>query len=178
MYCDNCGNKLNDNSKFCDKCGKKIELVNTNKEDITEIKLPDKKYDFIKIKQLGSINMVQIKTEINMIEDEIIIDEQKKYVHFISGNKKNNHVKVKVIDSIISKKGIDFFDGLYASIFAILTVMLLNPIFLIITAICLFTGYGEKIFIRTKNNERIMIHTSGGKQTEEFVNNIKKVCNV
>jgi uncharacterized membrane protein YvbJ len=78
MYCDNCGNKLNDNSKFCDKCGKKIELVNTNKEDITEIKLPDKKYDFIKIKQLGSINMVQIKTVINMIEDEIIIDEQKK----------------------------------------------------------------------------------------------------
>jgi hypothetical protein len=26
--------------------------------------------------------------------------------------------------------------------------------------------------------KRIMIHTSGGKQTEEFVNNIKKVCNV
>ena len=25
MYCFNCGNKLEDNSKFCDKCGKKLD---------------------------------------------------------------------------------------------------------------------------------------------------------
>ncbi len=30
MYCENCGNKLNENEKFCSNCGKSVKIIEKN----------------------------------------------------------------------------------------------------------------------------------------------------
>ena len=36
MFCENCGNELNEGQKFCPKCGHKIELVEVEKKGLSD----------------------------------------------------------------------------------------------------------------------------------------------
>ena len=51
MYCNNCGSKLDDNSKFCKECGTKVEKENNDNK--TEVK--EKKKEIVKCPSCGEI---------------------------------------------------------------------------------------------------------------------------
>ncbi|MBN1057080.1 zinc ribbon domain-containing protein [Clostridium botulinum] len=175
MYCQMCGNKVKDEAKFCDKCGLKIEYkseLNNKQEEWTNNKIDNAEYNFTKVKQLGALNMFIIRTKVDVDEGQVLIDSRKDYLGFIKGKNDKRIIKIENINNAISKKSIDTIDGIYAIIFLILTLMFVNPAFLLITAVCLWTGYGEKVFINTKENQKVIIHTSGGELTKELVDSL------
>lgn len=36
MFCENCGNELNEGQKFCPKCGHKLEPVEVEKKELSD----------------------------------------------------------------------------------------------------------------------------------------------
>lgn len=171
MFCQKCGNKINEEANFCDKCGseidKKTEL--SNKEEVIESKIINETYNFTKVKQIGALNLLVIKTKVDLNGSLLLIEKNKYYLGLIKGKSRSERINVKEIDTVISKKGIDLIDGIYAIIFTILTIITMNPILLIGAAVCLWTGYGEKIFINTRKKEKIIIYTQGGVLTKELI---------
>lgn len=177
MYCQKCGNKVKDEAKFCDKCGLKIEHksdLNNEQEESTNNKINNTTYDFAKVKQLGALNMFTIRSKVVIEKGKILIDSRKDYLGFIKGKSTKRTIKVEDISYAINKKNIDMIDGIYAIIFIVLAIIFVNPIFLLITAVCLWTGYGERVFINTKENQKVIIHTSGGNLTKELVDLINQ----
>ncbi|AJG96783.1 hypothetical protein LF65_00092 [Clostridium beijerinckii] len=171
MYCKECGNKVNDGDNFCNKCGNKISLI--EKKGNLSSKNISKEYNFTKVKQLGALNLLVIKTKVNIDEEIILIEENKYYLGFIKRKSKNRNLKLSEINNLTNKKSMDVIDGIYAIIFTLISLALLNPAFLIGTAVCLWTGYGEKIFMYTSKNEKIAIQTQGGNSSKELINLLK-----
>lgn len=175
MYCDKCGNKINEEANFCDKCGNSIKqkIESISKELNVNHKIINETYNFTKVKQIGALNMLIIKTKVDIKDESLLIEKNKYYLGFIKGRSKEENIRISEINNVFTKKNIDLIDGIYAIIFAILTIIFMNPAMLIITAICLWTGYGEKIFIYTKKNEKVIIHTQGGEKAKELVKLLK-----
>ncbi|OOM11151.1 zinc-ribbon domain-containing protein [Clostridium saccharobutylicum] len=180
MYCEKCGNKLNDNVRFCDRCGNSIQFKSNN-EELNEVKTVkgieskniSQQYNFSKCKQIGTITMFIVNTKANINENKLLLNQQKKYLGFIGGKEKVMTIALNEIASVTTKKSVDLIDGIYAIIFALLGFVSLNPICFLIMAVCLWTGYGERIIIETKNNIKIKIHARSGKETSVFMNDIK-----
>lgn len=175
MYCEKCGNEIKEDSNFCNKCGNllKANLKAVDNEKNIDSILFDKTYNFRKVKQIGKLNMLVIKTNVSIKEKLLSIEKNKYYLGFIKGKSEEKNINLCELNNVISKKSLDLIDGIYAIIFALLTIILMNPAMLIVTAVCLWTGYGEKIFIYTKKNERVIIHTQGGEKTKELVDLLK-----
>ncbi|WP_315080639.1 zinc-ribbon domain-containing protein [uncultured Clostridium sp.] len=172
MYCQKCGNKVKDEAKFCDKCGFGVENkseLNNEQEELTNNKINNAIYDFAKVKQLGALNMFTIKSKTYIDDERLLINSRKDYLGFIKGKNKEESVRLEDIRYAVNKKNMDFIDGIYAIIFTILSVVFVNPVFLIIALICLWTGYGEQVFVYTKKNQKLVIYTSGGELTKDFI---------
>lgn len=174
MYCVSCGNEVtSSDSNFCSNCGTAINRQNQQRKDniINEstiqvetkqnpTKSINEEYDFVKIKQIGLVNMLSIRTKVTIKDIHVLIDRKKYYLGMIKGKNKTYDIKINDIDHIINKKSMDTIDGIYAAIFGVLTLITFNPVLLLLMAVCLWTGYGEKIFITTKRNEKIIIQSS------------------
>lgn len=177
MYCNHCGNKISEEVNFCNKCGiaikEKSEL--TNKETIEHSKIINETYNFVKVKQIDRFNALSIKTKVDVKEEALFVQEGKYYFGRTKGKIKENYIRIDEINNVNYKKSIDLVDGIYAVVFGILALIFMKLVFFIITIICLWTGYGEKILIETKSNKTIIVHTEGGKLTKEFVDFINSI---
>ena len=183
MHCKKCGNNLDDNSKFCNKCGNKV-IPTLKNETINEVKKLDenklniesnKEYEFSKRKYLGAITISIINTKAKIDNNKLVVEQQKSHLGFIKGNKKVFTISLNEINSIMVKKAVDLIDGIYAIVFAL--VGLLNPIWFIVTAVCLWTGYGETVIIQTKSNVKMKIYAKSGDNTQRFMNDINSFKN-
>lgn len=60
MYCNKCGNKLNDSDKFCNKCGAKISIEKKNPNLPEDIIIMQKPGTYLKLSVLSFISMIVI----------------------------------------------------------------------------------------------------------------------
>ena len=117
MYCNKCGNEIKEDSKFCDKCGakvdveekisiktEKIETVNREKSDDKEVAID--KYTLIKRKMLGNITTSMYYSEIEIKDNNIVVQQYKKYLNLIKGGTKSINIKIDEIQSIITQKNL------------------------------------------------------------------------
>lgn len=172
MYCRECGNKVDENSKFCNRCGSKIKLNFDRKEEKNykeDNNIIEKSYSFSKRKWLGLILLSIIETNIGIKCDKLYIEQQKKHLGLFKGSKKTAVLKVKDIKSMTRNKAIDLIDGIYAIIFAILG-LIAPPLFLV-SLVCLWTGYGERLTLE-HNGIKTRIHIDRKSNVNEFISYI------
>lgn len=170
MYCKKCGNEIKGNDNFCVKCGDKLD-VNNNYEGIN-IK---KEYSFSKVKQLGLINIAVIDTNINIDNNKINISEQRRVLGLFKGKRKTNSLLSNDIKGITTKSVIDTIDLIYAIIFALIGFAF--PLAFLISAVCIFTGYGQRIFIREKNGNEVKIQAEKSPIVQAFIEEINTYIN-
>lgn len=173
MYCKNCGNEVNIKDSFCVSCGNKLDINNSYENTNTNIK---KEYKFSKAKQLGLINIAVIETNINIDNNKMNIIEQRKVLGLFKGKRKVNSLIANDIKGITTKSVIDTIDLVYAIVFALIGFVFL-PAFLI-SAICLFTGYGQRIFIKDKNGNEVKIQVEKSSIVREFIEEINTYINL
>lgn len=171
MYCKKCGNEIKGNDSFCVKCGDKLD-VNNNYEDI-DIK---KEYSFSKVKQLGVINIAVIETNVSINNNNMNIIEQRKVLGLFKGKRKVNSLMIRDIKGLTTKSVIDTIDLIYAIVFALVGFVL--PIAFLISAVCLFTGYGQRIFIKDKNGNEVKIQAEKSPIVQEFIHEINTYINI
>lgn len=168
MYCRECGNKIDENSRFCNICGSKIKLDSDRKEEVdgNYNKIIKNSYSFSKQKWLGLIMLFAIETNINVKYDKLYIEQQKKHLGLFKGKKKKTVLKITDIKSMTRNKAIDLIDGIYAIIFAILG-LIAPPLFLV-SLVCLWTGYGERLVLE-HNGIKTRIHIGKKSNVNEFM---------
>lgn len=167
MNCKTCGNEVSIKDSFCGRCGNKLDNINTN------IK---KEYRFSKVKQLGAINIAVIETNININNNNINIIEQRKVLGLFKGKRKVESLIVDDIKGITTKSVIDTIDLVYAIVFTLIGFAL--PIAFLISAVCLFTGYGQRIFIKDKNGNEVKIQAEKSHIIQEFIEEINTYINI
>lgn len=173
MYCKNCGNEINVKDSFCVSCGNKLDINNSYENINTNIK---KEYRFSKVKQLGLINIAVIETNINIDNNKMNIIEQRKVLGLFKGKRKVNSLIATDIKEIATKSVIDTIDLVYAIVFALIGFVFI-PAF-IISAVCLFTGYGQRIFIKDKNGNEVKIQAEKSHIVQEFIHEITTYINI
>lgn len=170
MYCKSCGNEVSIEDSFCVRCGNKVDSKNICENINTNIK---KEYKFSKVKQLGAVNISVIETNINIDNNKMNIIEQRKVLGLFKGKRKANSLIITDIKGITTKTTIDTIDLIYAIVFALIGIAL--PPAFIISAVCLFTGYGQRIFIKDKNGNEVKIQAEKSHIVQEFINDINKI---
>lgn len=89
--------------------------------------------------------------------------------------RKTNSLLSNDIKGITTKSVIDTIDLIYAIIFALIGVAF-PPAFLI-SAVCIFTGYGQRIFIREKNGNEVKIQAEKSPIVQVFIEEINTYIN-
>ncbi len=175
MYCNKCGNKIKEGSKFCDKCDEKVETCKESIEGLNEGKIDNNKYMLTKRKMLGNITTSMYYSDIEIKDNNIIVQQYKKYLNIIKGGEKNINIKIDEIQSIVIQKKFDTIDLIYAIIFAIIAACSMQLYLLIITAVCLWTGYGDRISVLKKNGEKVIIQSEVCDESKRFINIINSM---
>ena len=173
MYCKSCGNEVSIEDSFCVRCGNKVDSKNIYENINTNIK---KEYKFSKVKQLGAVNIAVIDTNITVDNNRIIIAEQRKILGLFKGKRKANSLIITDIKGITTKATIDTIDLIYAIVFALIGIVL--PPAFIISAVCLFTGYGQRIFIKDKNGNEVKIQAEKSPIVQEFIHEVNTYINI
>lgn len=180
--CSSCGNEISEDTKFCSKCGgnileqreKNSMDILSEKEDNTEEK-NNKTFYFKKVKWIGRLKYKIIQTEARSNGNNLEIDQN---IHRFLRKDKESHVKMKLseISSIELKVKMDFWDVLYAVIFGVLFLMdVTNFPFLLVVAICLYTGYGKILNLKMNNGLTFEIPVNGlTEDVEKFQSLIRK----
>ena len=180
MYCKKCGAGIDEGTKFCKSCGCPVETQdehssdeNTDLSTQSENDVVKKRvFNFVKKKQIGRFTYKTTTTHVTVDGNDIEINQTIR--KFLGGTSetKNKVLKSDITGAVISKT-FDFWDTLYAIIFTILA-LLLNLLFLLVAAICLFCAYGKMIKITT-NKDTIHIPLQGSAilgsstEAEEFI---------
>lgn len=173
MYCKSCGNEVSIEDSFCVRCGNKVDSKNIYENINTNIK---KEYKLSKVKQLGAVNISVIETNININNNKMNIIEQRKVLGLFKGKRKANSLIITDIKGITTKTTIDTIDLIYAIVFALIGIAL--PPAFIISAVCLFTGYGQRIFIKDKNGNEVKIQAEKSPIVQEFIHEVNTYINI
>lgn len=196
MYCQRCGNEIQNNDAFCRKCGNRIinqnnirqqqintnsvtynrEISNNNCNQNMQTNFVNYKseYKFKKDKWIGSILIAANYSDVNIVNGTIYIQQYKKYIDLIKGSTKNKQIQVSSIQNAIIEKKVDVVDLIYAIVFCffgILAIPATIPI-LLFGLLCLWTGYGERIKLIGKSGEKIIIHAEISQESQKFLNEI------
>lgn len=128
-------------------------------------------FSFDKGKMMGSVTYRRIKTNA-YIKDGVIYIEQSTKKIFRKERTVKIHIDMQKVVSSELKLALDFWDTLYAIIFAVLGFF--RSILFIIAAICLFSGYGKSIIIKTDDGSKFKIPTAAleGDKAQGFL----KLC--
>lgn len=172
MYCKNCGISIDENSKFCSNCGNEI-IIETNFNFENDRR---KEYKFSKVKQLGALNIAVIETTISIDNSRMYINEQRRILYFINGKRKVSTIILNEMCGVVTKTAIDTIDLIYAILFGVLG--LIFPPAFIITAVCLFTGYGQRILIKQRSGVDVEIQAEKSPLVEEFIQYIDKYIDI
>lgn len=120
---------------------------------------------------MGNVTYRRIKTNA-YIKDGVIYIEQSTKKIFRKERTVKIHIDMQKVVSSELKLALDFWDTLYAIIFAVLGFF--RPILFIVAALCLFTGYGKSIIIKTDDGSKFKIPTAAleGDKAQGFL----KLC--
>lgn len=164
MNCSNCGAEIKNGATVCAECGAQIVS-----EENTAVKY---NFTFNKKKQLGNLTYKETITTAAVSDSTAEIEQTVK--KFIGGEKKTNaSIPLGEISSVLIKVKFDFWDTLYAVLFAVLGIF--APIAFLGTAVCLFCAFGKEIIITTSKTV-VRIPLTGFGSTDEalkFINACK-----
>ena len=182
MFCSNCGAQVD--GKFCTNCGTPTPITQQEKTISpviestplcdsleTESAVVSKEIVLKKEKMLGRMTYKTITTvvTVNPKSAEIKMDIKKIF-------RKVRTYEKTILLSDIQKASIrtvmDFWDALYAIIFALLGLS--APILFLGTAVCLWCGYGKEIEILLSSGEKLHIQTSSGNSANSLVSLLNK----
>lgn len=172
MYCNKCGNEIEEGSKFCNRCGAETvnekEKVDLNKSDVVNNKEENYKFQLTKknIRWTNSLEFANIEIK----ESSIIVEQYVKYLCLINGKIKVNTIKDDDIQNIVIQKTVDTVVLIYAIIFAVISVVFMQYYFLLLSALLIWVGYGYKISIIKKSGDKVLILSKICEESNEFVN--------
>lgn len=197
MYCKNCGSQIPPESKFCPSCG--TSLQNLPEEPVREddVCLPVKEavpepeagaadtpssatwsHSYEKRKKIGSVIYRRIKTDVQLSPGYIYLKKatrRKKYVEKECSTEELLH--------ITQKKQMDFWDGLYANVFAIFAIFLMIVGYwgsalcvLLLMALCLLTGYGNVVMLLFKDGTTFIVPMYKAQDAQELTEALQRHC--
>lgn len=187
MYCVKCGKEMLEDAAFCVYCSAKkyvpqldhsnqIEdgLDEDSERDEESIdKLSEKRvFNFSKQKWIGNVVFKKIETHVELAEGILQIDMSVKRL-FRSQKYINKIIPLNEIKYASTKTAMDFWDCLYAIIFAVLGIF--KPILFIMTALCLFTGYGKEMVLYLGNGSKFEIPMNFASEAEGVLNTIQNM---
>lgn len=189
MYCPNCGESNDDSAKFCNSCGKGIVEVTVSelkessvqsteqpkavieKDDVTDVQ-NEGEYEFSKRKMIGYLTYKSLHTNAIVTCDKVSLNKQTKVLGFIPLKTKVSSLLKTDIQSAEIVKKMDVIDGIYGIIFGIIGLITIaggiGLPFLLVSAVCFWTGYGKVINISFNNAAKPMIIASDSGQDEEL----------
>lgn len=126
--------------------------------------------EFEKSAMIGSIVDRQINTTVSILETSLHIRKITKKL-LRSEQIEERDFNIADITSVDVHTALDFWDTLYAVIFAVLGFST-NPLLFIISVICLWCGYGKVIQLAIKTGEKYKIPLKGSNQEIDILLNV------
>lgn len=158
-YCEYCKKNIADSeAKFCPDCGRALidrTLVENEAEDSTT-EFP--KLVFCKKKMIARLVYKTIYSEVEISVRDLSI-KQRIERFIIPNREQEKRILFSEIQKAEIKTKIDFWDALYAIVFGVLGFM--NPALFLVTAVCLYTGYGKNLVMKMQNGEEFSIPFRG-----------------
>lgn len=151
--CHHCGATLSDNTKFCGSCGANLEVSEKADTSIQEL-------SFYKGKMLGTVTYKRTTTSVKILSDQIDIQQTIKKI-FCREKNVELTIPLNSVKSARVRTALDFWDTLYAIIFA--TLGLFQPALFLMAALCFWCGYGKEIEIALSNGGSFKIPVAGSK---------------
>lgn len=162
--CKKCGATLREGAQFCAECGAPIGYT-------PEQEVNTQKFNFQKGKMLGRVTYKRTSTNVEISSTSLKIRQTMKKI-FRKEREEEKAIPLSQIKSARVHVVLDFWDTLYAAIFAVLGFF--QPVLFLMAAVCLWCGYGREIEILTSNNDKIKIPLAFGKTDAETV---VSICN-
>lgn len=162
--CKNCGTEITDGGKFCPSCG-------TATTAISEGAGQEKGFAFHKGKMMGTVTYKRVDTTISVSGNQLAVHQISKRI-FCRERLQENAVPLSSIESARIRTVMDFWDTLYAIISAVLGIF--HPSWFLLTAVCLFCGYGKEIKIKLSDGNQIKIPLAGSKADAQ---ELLSICN-
>lgn len=151
--CKKCGAALNDDVQFCAECGTPIDCI-------PEEESGHQMFHFQKGKMLGELTYKRTNTEVEVSSTALKVHQTVKRI-FRKEREEEKVLSFSQIKSACVHVVLDFWDTLYAVVFAVLG--LFQPVLFLLAAVCLWCGYGREIEILTVDGDKVKIPLALGK---------------
>lgn len=182
MFCENCGNELNEGQKFCPKCGHKLESVEVEKKelsDTTNSTDSDKHSEVLNFDIRASIymnrhvrnfhTMVSIKDRNICVKSTDYVFKEKDFdcVNFTFDEISSVDYKISLIPDMMTKLRFG------AAALCMLVGFIVPPAFvvgLILVGLTMFFSSDRALVITLKNEKKIKIFYKRKAQVSELYN--------
>lgn len=160
MFCPNCGKELEDGAKFCGECGADLaeeqtaEVAAEAAGSAAHQSADAVEFSFEKGKMIGNIVYRRTVTEATVSGDRIAISQSVKKIFRKERTETWERDRSRILSAEL-KTSFDIWDLIYAIIFVALGFV--NPLFFLLTALFLFTGYTKSVIIKCDDGSSFKI---------------------
>lgn len=126
-----------------------------------------KKFNFIRHKSLGRLDISHILSEITIDDSTLVLKQQKINLYFFKKKPIETVHNLMDITSIKIVRIFDISDVIFSVIFALLGFI--SPVFFIAAIVLFWVSVGKKIEIKKSNNATISIPTDSNSLSSELI---------
>lgn len=151
-YCPECQRYVDiEDGKFCERCG---SILIEKPCDTNETGASHEKMIFLKKKMIGYLVYKTTRTEVEIFEDYMNIQQSTKRFFRRERIERNSYPLERIRDAEIHTK-LDFWDTFYAIVFALVGIK--EIVVFCLAFLFLYTAYGKVIQINLYNGETFII---------------------